>query len=353
MSVWRGGVGDLILIGSAQPRQVDFDALQKRFHTPAVWADMQRIDLWRLSVLLSQEMISPQHTLFVPEPEAQIHSDFYPVLEYLSQRAFFVRGTATLHTTFDESFWSRDTTLLAQYLRERPLDENDLKAFTLFQTVNRMGGGKLFHSVLKRWQTDFPRALAPLELSAKWPLQNASSSPFQVQRMAGFRDELFEAAAKDPELLRLYGQFLLRTYHTERSILYTPPDTELRSVLERLLATDLPNQRVYRLQLAELAWDRRDDAACFQLARDGFDPQTNGFGPIKFDLDPQAPARVLARLIETAFTDGRYQDALDWCGQAKKQGYAGNKDGRAYPILDMLCRKAEALANQPRGQGSN
>jgi len=352
MSVWRGGVGDLILIGSRQPRKIDFDALQKRFYTPAVWADMQRIDLWRLPVLLSQEMISPHHAVFVPGPEAHVHSDFYPVLEYLSQRAFFVRGAATLHTTFDESFWSRDTTLLAQYLRERPLDENDLKAFTLFQTVNRMGGGRLFHSLLRHWQTEFPRAVAPIELSAKWPLQSAVA-PLQALRMAGFRAELLDAASKDPELLRLYAQFLLRTYRAERSVLYTPSDAELRAALERLIETDPPNQRIYRLQLAELAWDRRDDAACLQLARDGFDPQTNGFGPIKFDLDPQAPARVLARLIDTAWNDGRYQQAWDWCRQAKAQGHTGNNDSRAYPILDMLCRKVEAFMNQPRERGSN
>lgn len=346
MSVWQGGVGDLILVGSAQALNIDFGALQKRFYEPTVKADMARIDLFRVSVLLAQEIISPHYASFVPGPEALVHSDLYPVLDYVSQRAFFVREGATLQKIFDENFSTRGTTLFAQYLEEQRLDENDLKAFTLFQTANRMGSGRFFHSLLKRWEADFPRAIAPIEISAKWP-EASPAAPLQVQQMGRFRQELFDTAAKDPDLLRLYAQFLFRTYRLERSILYTPPDTELRSVLNRLIETDPPNQRVYRLQLAELAWDRRDDAACLQLARDGFDAQTNRFGPIKFDVDPQAPARVLAHLIDTAWRDGRYQDAWDLCRQAKERGHTGNNDIRTYPILEMLCRKVGIFMNQP------
>jgi hypothetical protein len=274
-----------------------------------------------------------------------VHSDFYPVLDYVSQRAFFVRGGATLQRTFDENYSTRGTTLFAQYLEEHRLDENDLKAFTLFQTANQMGSGRFFQSLLKRWEADFPRAIAPMEISAKWP-EVSSAAPLQVQQMGRFRQVLFDTAAKDPELLRLYGQFLFRTYRLERSILYMPPDTELLSVLNRLIETDPPNQRVYRLQLAELAWDRRDDAVCLQLAKDGFDTRTNRFGPIKFDVDPQAPARVLAHLLDTALREGRYQEAWDLCRQAKDPAHTGNKDNRPDPVLEMLCRKVSAFTNQ-------
>src|SRR2546427_697975 len=52
VSVWEISSGDLMLLGSNEPLSVDFRALQQRMSEPGVKADLERIDLFRLPVLL-------------------------------------------------------------------------------------------------------------------------------------------------------------------------------------------------------------------------------------------------------------------------------------------------------------
>jgi len=339
-SVWQTSPADLLLIGSTQPVEVDLAALHLRFHESSVRTDLERCDVFSLPVLLGREIISAQNTAFIPEPDTGVHSDFYPVLEYVAQRAFFVRDGASLHRTFDENLSTRPGTLLGRYLQSYPLAEVDLKALALFRGTHQLPDTRLFRSLLKRWQTDFPQSITAAELSAK-SLYFGAAEELEVQRLAAFREGLFANATKDPELLRSYSQLLTQTYRSYRSVFYRPPTTELEAVLERLIETDPANQRVHRLRLAELMWDRRDDVASFKYGQSAFDPDVAKFGPTRFDLDPRAPARALARMIETLWRAGKPQDAWNLCRQAREQGYAGPKAAHKDSLLEMTCRKVE------------
>jgi hypothetical protein len=140
----------------------------------------------------------------------------------------------------------------------------------------------------------------------------------------------------------------MQTYRTYRSVFYVPPSVELKAALERLVETDRPNQRVYKLRLAEIAWDHGDDAACFEFGRAAFSPDTTAFGPIKFDLDPRAPYRVLNRMIETLWRAGKVPEAWGLCQDAKKNGYIGKKEGFRDPSLEVTYRRIETFVNQGR-----
>ena len=64
----------------------------------------------------------------------------------------------------------------------------------------------------------------------------------------------------------------MQTYRAHRSAFFLPPSDELRATLDRLIETDKSNQRVHKLRLAEIAWDRGDDAACLRLGQSAFNP---------------------------------------------------------------------------------
>ncbi len=343
-SIWQPGYADLVLVGSTRPFVVDLAALQRRFDEPGVKASFERMDLFRLPVFLAREIVSPQNAPFIPRPDAPIHSDFYPTLEFAAQRAFFVRGDASLHRKFDENLSTRPTTLLGRYLRANTLSEDDYKAFALFQNSNHLPGNPLFRSLLKRWRGEFPEATLPCELLAK-SVDAASADELEAGRLGQVRDQLMRKGQQEPEPLRLYADVLLRAYRSGRSVFLRPPTTELKAVLERLVEADSTYQRVHKLRLAELAWDEGDDTACFKLAQNALDPDPKVAGPIRFDIDPGAPARVLARMIESLWRAGKMDGVVDLSRQARAQGYAGRSDGGGDPLLEMTVRKAEMTSS--------
>jgi hypothetical protein len=120
----------------------------------------------------------------------------------------------------------------------------------------------------------------------------------------------------------------------------------LEAVLQRLIEADPDNRRVYRLHLAELAWDRGDDDACFRLGQLATTPDVTIGGPVKFDLDPAAPARVVTRMMESLWRNGKIPEAWHLCEEARRQGLSGGKKGNPDPMLEMTCRKVEAFAVQ-------
>jgi predicted membrane-bound spermidine synthase len=342
LNVWQGSIGDLILVGSIEPLAVDFAALMQRFQHPPVRSDLERIEMARLPVFLSAHVISQQNAIFVPPPDVQTHSDYYPTLEYVAQKAFFSRREADRWIVFNENFSPRPTTLLAAFLARYRLSESDFKAFSRYYIAHQLPPPPVYLSLLARWQQHDPRATLPLELAARL-IGRKVPAELEVERLGRVRDRLLELAPTDPELLRVYQKFLMHTYRSQRSAFWLPPADELRAVLERLIETDKTSARLYRLQLAELAWDRGDDAACLALGQAAFDPDTRAYGPIDFEADPVTPRWVLARMIESLWRAGKPTEAWELCQQAKQNRYVGEQSTRRDPILEATYRKVEAF----------
>ena len=231
------------------------------------------------------------------------------------------------------------------------MTENDFKAFALFQTTHRIFEPTLFRSLLTGWQNNFPQSMVALERSAKAP-DRGTPDELEAARMAVKRDEIFQDSAKDPEMLRLYARFLIQSYWAQQSAFYLPPTRELESALQRLIETDPGNQRIYKLRLAGLAWDRQDDDACLRLAQSGFDPDVKSGGPIDFSLDPRAAPRTLARMIDIFLRRGDAGKAWKLCQQARNKGYIGTTLASNDPILEMTYRKVEALIRQAAAQAN-
>jgi hypothetical protein len=348
--VWHGSLGDLILVGSAQPPAVNLNELEKGFHLPAVRADLERIDIFRVPVLLARELISPVNAPFVPQTNTVAHSDFYPVLEYVAQKAFFLRGHANLCSQFDETLSPRPMTLLARYLADHPLSEMDFKAFALFNAERRSTELLFARSILQRWQNDMPAVPEPAELLAQLPPANATAE-LESARLAKHREQLWNGTGADLERLRLYVSFLLQTYRAQRSIVFLPPAIELQAALERLLEVDAPNRRVYQLRLAELAWDRGDDAVCFQLARRALEPSTNTKERINLALEPRLAAQLMARMAETLWRTQKITEAWDLCQEAERGGFLGKQNPMSDPLLDLMYHKiASAMVTAAEAQ---
>ncbi|MCI0537088.1 MAG: fused MFS/spermidine synthase, partial [Verrucomicrobiales bacterium] len=337
-SIWRPGLSDLALVGSAQPFEPDLDAWLRRFEEPAIRSDLGRIEIDRPVQLLAREVISGRNGAFIIPPEGPVHSDFFPELEFRAQKAFFVKRGASAWTRFDENYSTRPSTLLANYLKQRPLIEADLKSLARFHLKYRLPDDDLVGSILQRWRHDFPNSTLPLELSMQLTV-HGSPSELEVYRHRSSREHLFTLAEKDPEPLRLYAGYLMPVYRAQRSVFFTPATDELEEVLRRLIESDPSNQRVYKLYLAELAWDRGNDGLCLALGLEALTPKAGATNAADFKIDRAAPIPVLTRMIESFWRARRFNDARELCRQAITGGYA-EKD----PVIAALCRKVLAAA---------
>ncbi len=337
VSVWRPAVSDLALVGSMQPIEPDMAAMQRRFAEPSVQADLKRIDTDRMITFLSRELVSAQNGAFMVAQDGPVHSDYFPELEYRAQEAFFVRQAANEWVRFDENFSTRPSTMLGKWLPTHALTEADLKGIVRFQMAYRVPDDDLLSTILHRWRRDFPGSTLPLELSSKLS-EHGSPAELEVQRHRGMKDQLVRQAGNDPQPLRLYAGYLLKSYRTQRSVFFTPDTQEIDEVLGVLLEKDSRHHQVYKFYQAELAWDRGDDGRCISLALEAMKPETAGNSKPDLSVDTAAPIPVLSRVIESLWRAQRYADAADICRYAISNGYAARN-----VVLAAQCRKVQAV----------
>ena len=343
VNIWRGAADDIILVGSLAPNPVNLDTVQQRFQLPSIRADFDRMDLVGFPTFLSQEVVSQDNGLFLPPPRTPLHDDYFPTLEYVAQKAFFVQEGTDFVARYNENATPRPITLLGRYLEKTPLTETDYERFAQFYFAHGLPDVPFFQTLLARWHRDFPASIRPVELSAM--LANPQpAAELQALRMAANHAAIMQAAGPDLRVVQYYAKYLMLSYAAERSCVFLPPTTELQLVLEKLVTADAPNRRVHQLRLAELAWDRGDDATLFQLGRVALDPSTAATNPVQFTLDSKAPARVLTRMIESLWRQRQIVEAYELCLQAATNGYAGPRSRARDPGLEVVCRKVEAAA---------
>lgn len=350
VDIWHADTADLLLIGSLTPTEPDVDRVVAELAHPEVKSDLDRIRLSNPVLFLSRQAVSSGLGSLIPVPDTRQHSDFYPVLEYVAQRDFFLRRTARRFQQLDENFSRRSGTLLSRYLARHNLTAEDRTAFTQFYLSDEQQLADLIASFLLRWQQDEPNSFEPPEISTRFK-SIAASAELEVLRLAPLRERIFERAQQQPALLRHYGLSLMRTYLEQRSIFYAPPTDELLRVLENLVLLDPDNQRLYQVYMAELAWDRGDDDACVRLARLALMSDLPR-GANKFRLDPSAPLLATTRMADSYRRRGELESAVQVCDLAVKSGYL--KDSARYDALlfEVTQRRvaAELAATTTKGQ---
>jgi len=339
-SIWETLPGDLLLVGTTEPAPWNLQAMESRFQFPAVAKDLRRADLFSLHVLLGLQRVSEPNAAFLAAPETERHSDYYPRLEYEAERAFFARRGTRLVQDFDESALRRPSTLLAEFLRTRPLEVTDAEGFAILHGTYRVPLPRLMRSVSERWQELAPNSLIAEEYWSKMK-SPPSSAELHVRRAARLLPSMMETAGNDPGPLRQYADQAMSWYREVRSVLYQPPVETLEAALVRLSETDAKHHEVHRLRLAEVAWDLAQDERCLALAQDVL-----GSGvpdrPGRFAIDPGLPGTVMHRVVETFWRQGRYQEAAAWGDLARSRGLLRPDHPGFHRGLAVSVRKADA-----------
>jgi predicted membrane-bound spermidine synthase len=348
VSIWRSQTGDVLLVGAVEPRPVDVDAFVARMRVPRISRDMARGGFSEPLALLSREIISPSNGAFLARPADVVHSDYYPILDYMAQIGFFVGNSAGIQEVYDETKSTRAQTLLGEYLRNHKITPEDFKLSAQAAVDLQFADAALTYSLMQRWAQSLTNSTLPLEMIERL-LPTRPSALTEELRLLPRHAWLIEQGKVDIAALHFYERVLMRAYRTKRSVFYVPDSGPLQEALGVLMDRDPKNRRIFNLHLAELAWDQGDDVVALRYGLAGLDPDTKKSGPYLFTLDELAPRQVLADLIETALRSGKVKQAQALADLARA-GKLLREGEFFFAPLDLACRKA-AVATEAAATG--
>jgi hypothetical protein len=277
---------------------------------------------------------------YIPKPDDAIHSDYYPILDYMAEVGFFVGSSATVHDLYDETKSPRAQTLLGQYLRTHTLTVDDFRVAAQAAIDFQFADPNLTYSLMQRWAVTQTNTTLPLEMIERL-LPERPAALTEELRLLPQHAWLMEQGKRDIAALHFYERVLMRAYRFKRSIFYIPDTGPLQEVLGLLVERDPKNRRVFDLHLAELAWDRGDDIVATRYGLSGLSPDTANTIPYLFTLDELAPRQVLTDLIDSALWFGQIRQAATLAKLATQRKFLTTGEFYFAP-LDMACRKTAA-----------
>ncbi|MBL9173822.1 MAG: fused MFS/spermidine synthase [Verrucomicrobiales bacterium] len=350
VGIWQVGAGDIVLIGSMSPLRPDLAGLERRFNDPLVRANLGRVGIQNFADLLMQELIPMGDAAYLPEtrPKTPIHSDFHPVLEYAAEEAFFQRASATKVLALSEPRQRRPRMLLNRVRAPGVMTPADFESVGQLFTVSSIPDPVVFRSQVYRWMelgsTNVDSLRYLVSLDSQVPVSDA------VNAQLGTRPEFALARSqRNVPLMLEQASALMSRHRTRRTAYYLPPTQDLEAVLRELIEADPQNRRVHQSRLAEVLWDRGEEAEFLSQATRAFSNQPPDNGPYDFDLDPSAPREVITRMLLFYDRRGDYKAATQVIKQAVQQRFAGDDAPLRLPLLEYQARRIWGTAADLKG----
>ena len=255
VSLWGMSTTDLLLVGSVQPVEWDFESASAAFDLPEVKAGLQRVAVDDLFGLLAHQIMSPIRMAEFVVLGGRLNLDEFPYLEYQAPRAFYLDEQAALYLGFDERHRTmRNTGLtLTAYLDGR--DPTPLELQRMERSVRRAGGmfPGLGPSAAAAWLEAEPGD----EEARATALRNGVIGQLATLEEAG---RLYRARPDDLSSIQRYVGQLLDAYDRLHSILWDASDiaVTLRSLLPRAAELLEEHSLYYMYRLAQVEYDQGD-----------------------------------------------------------------------------------------------
>lgn len=337
-SIWNLGHGEWMLIGTREKREWSLDLLKERIESKEAQAILQTQDLAIWPMLLTTQITGFENGFHLVPDESLIHSKNFPSLRMLGNNAYLSPSALTLLEEANEHFDAHPSMILKDFARTNPWTVDQLRAFSILQLNHQLYAPKVFRSIVRRWLSHSPEETA-LQILASSTSKAESSWAYEAARLSALVSS-FPADTEPPlELVKQAAYHSLQAYRDQRTFIYQEDTQFLEAMLDHLIKKEPNNQRVYRMNLAELAWDQGEIEHFLKLSAEAFDPETETFGPVDYSAEPLAPYRTLALMAEYWWGNGQLEKAKDVCIQALQAKYIGPDAIFSHPDLEQTVRK--------------
>lgn len=153
--VFQGATNDFLLLGSRQPLEPDFEAMERRMKTKPVREDLDRIGIDSLTALLGLQVLTPE-TVERLVGDGPVNTDDHPVLEYEAPRAQYIRQTSALLDRADERLRPKADLFAVRYLAGRPLDKDTCRSLVRVYAEPRSVRPLLVRAMLEYYHSKWP-----------------------------------------------------------------------------------------------------------------------------------------------------------------------------------------------------
>ncbi|MBN3038567.1 MAG: fused MFS/spermidine synthase [Candidatus Omnitrophica bacterium] len=253
VTVWNTSHLDTILIGSEEKMTLDIDESEKRIAQAPVQQDLSRIELADIYTLLSLQISSNENINKTVERKGLIHSDFFPILDYMAPLALYTSQRAEKYIIrIDERKFplEKGDLFIKDYLKERKIGNQALNNFFKYADKKLIYNKNFVFSLIKRWHRDFPGNKEAILAYSSYNIDFLEKAISALEELIS-RDSSFE-------YLDQYASLQLQKYWIFKSYLLPEIYPQTIEKLKRCLSLSADKKAKFYYHLGKVCYGNQD-----------------------------------------------------------------------------------------------
>jgi predicted membrane-bound spermidine synthase len=251
-TIWNSRLTDAIIIGSPDPYIPDFSRMEKRLASPSVRKDLEPLGVSSMLTVLGLQMVDraarPSHIAW----GGVVHSDFFPILDYVAPRGFYVGSSSLAARVMDRRQRSpaNGRLWISDYLGSRsPTREEFREAYSYAARIPGLAP-RLAFAWASQWLAccpDDPEAAAAVA---------STLGPTHAEAIGLLRSQRLGQGEGARKAIKELCQYLVEDYQSRRNWLRLLGAREVLADLERAAEqlSDAPDADIYQW-IAEVQYD--------------------------------------------------------------------------------------------------
>ena len=203
-TLWNPTRSDTVLVGSPGPYRPDFALMEKRMKPEPVKRDLAMLDVSSLLTILSMQMADHAERPMDVHWLGITHSDFFPILEYVAPRGFYVGASADGVKWLDGRSQSAQNAKLwiQDYLKDRKVGRAEFAEICAFSIAHPGLFDQQTHAWARKWLEQYPSDPQAAVLF------DETASPSYAAGAVDFKDKTWGFIAGKLKVQRAFDEYL-------------------------------------------------------------------------------------------------------------------------------------------------
>ena len=250
VTIWKASDADLIILASAAPLSIDFDAMEQKMNQPQIAQDLARIKMFDVPTLLSTQVVSARNNPFV-HTKNELNTTNKSPLEFLAPVALFTHASVTVLDSLDERFSFQDKNLwFTEYGKQRPITFENYMNIARYRSSSQIGDLALAYTALRKGLTINPENQEVMAMLAKTSqdlrLPDAGLREAQIDKLR----KMYELNPNDNSAMFAYLNGLIEYYRIDNSIVNPQQMDDVVELMKRSIQYNQGQEAQFHFVLA-------------------------------------------------------------------------------------------------------
>ena len=251
VTVWEVNRSNVLLVGSESGPDINFQALDSLMRRRSIYDDLKRINIIDVPTLLSLQILSSDNLVKLVGL-GEINTENLPRIEYEAPKAICGNNYLNEVLEHDERIYSKySKILLAKYMSERKLKNEELQNMAFYQTRIPSGNTIFAYAILSNLNQDnYYRNVEVLSELAKI----AERINLQEEALS-YREKIIKLQPNNVNELEKYVWSKYRIIRNRHSIFKQIDISEFERMLLKCISLSSDTVDRFNMELAEIYYD--------------------------------------------------------------------------------------------------